>query len=57
MAIINIKLSMVLYLPMNCKDEQEKPLSGLQIRACTGKLFSSFLVQNICFGYSKELSQ
>ena len=32
-------------------------LSGLQIRVCIGKLFSLFLIQNICCGYSKELSQ
>ena len=30
---------------------------GLQIRVCIGKLFSLFLIQNICCGYSKELSQ
>ena len=32
-------------------------LSGLQIRVCIGKLFSLFLIQNICCGYSKEPSQ
>ena len=32
----------------------EWPLTGLQIRVCIGKLFSLFLIQNICFGYSKE---
>ena len=31
--------------------------AGLQIRVCTGKLFSLFLIQNICFGYSKKTSQ
>ena len=31
--------------------------SGLQIRVCIGKLFSVFLTQNICCGYSKEPSQ
>ena len=31
--------------------------SGLQIRVRIGKLFSLFLIQNICFGYSKEPSQ
>ena len=30
---------------------------GLQIRVRIGKLFSLFLIQNICFGYSKEPSQ
>ena len=30
---------------------------GLQIRVCIGKLFSLFLIQNICCGYSKESSQ
>ena len=30
---------------------------GLQIRVRIGKLFSLFLIQNICFGYSEELSQ
>ena len=30
---------------------------GLQIRVHNGKLFSSFLIQNICCGYSKEPSQ
>ena len=29
----------------------------LQIRVDIGKLFSLFLIQNICCGYSKELSQ
>ena len=29
---------------------------GLQIRVCIGKLFSLFLIQNICCGYSKEPS-
>ena len=32
-------------------------LSGLQIRVHIGKLFSLFLIQNICCGYSKEPSQ
>ena len=32
-------------------------MSGLQIRERIGKLFSLFLIQNICFGYSKEPSQ
>ena len=31
--------------------------TGLQIRVCIGKLFSLFLIQNICCGYSKEPSQ
>ena len=31
--------------------------SGLQIRVHTGKLFFLFLNQNICCGYSKELTQ
>ena len=37
----------------------EKPnmISGLQIRVHIGKLFSLFLIQNICCGYSKEPSQ
>ena len=30
---------------------------GFQIRVCIGKLFSLFLIQNICCGYSKEPSQ
>ena len=30
---------------------------GLQIRVCTGYLFSLFLIQKIWCGYSKELSQ
>ena len=30
--------------------------SGLQISVCIGKLFSLFLNQNICCGYSKESS-
>ena len=33
------------------------PGTGLQIRVRIGKLFSLFLIQNICCGYSKELSQ
>ena len=33
------------------------PLSDLQIRRCIGKLFSLFLIQNICCGCSKEPSQ
>ena len=32
-------------------------ISGLQIRVRIGKLFSLFLIQNICCGYSKEPSQ
>ena len=32
-------------------------ISGLQIRVRIGKLFSLFLVQNICCGYPKEPSQ
>ena len=31
--------------------------SGLQIRVCIGKLFTLFLMQNICCRYSKEPSQ
>ena len=31
--------------------------AGLQIRERIGKLFALFLIQNICCGYSKELSQ
>ena len=31
--------------------------SGLWIRVCTGNLFSLFLIQNICCGYSKGPSQ
>ena len=31
--------------------------AGLQIRLRIGKLFSLFLMQNICCGYSKEPSQ
>ena len=30
---------------------------GLQIRVCIGKIFSLFLIQNICCAYSNELSQ
>ena len=32
-------------------------LTGLQIRVRIGNLFSLFLMQNICCGYSKEMSQ
>ena len=32
-------------------------VAGLQIRVRIGKLFSLFLIQNICCGYSKEPSQ
>ena len=32
-------------------------VTGLQIRVRIGKLFSLFLIQNICCGYSKEPSQ
>ena len=39
------------------KDAPVKGNSGLQIRVRIGKLFSLFLIQNICCGYSKELSQ
>ena len=31
--------------------------AGLQIRVRIGKLLSLFLIQNICFGHSKEPSQ
>ena len=32
-------------------------ITGLQIRVGIGKIFSLFLIQNICCGYSKEPSQ
>ena len=32
-------------------------LAGLQMKVRIGKLFSLFLIQNICCGYSKEPSQ
>ena len=32
-------------------------ITGLQIRVRIGKLFSLFLIQNICCGYSKEPPQ
>ena len=32
-------------------------IAGLQKRVLIGKLFSLFLIQNICCGYSKEPSQ
>ena len=32
-------------------------LSGLQKRVRIGKLFSLFLIQNVCCRYSKETSQ
>ena len=39
-------------------ETDENPYSsGLQIRVCIGKLFSLFLIQTICCGYSKEPSQ
>ena len=31
--------------------------TGLQIRVRIGKLFSLFLIQNICCGFSNDLSQ
>ena len=31
--------------------------TGLQVGVCIGKLFSLFLIQKICCGCSKELSQ
>ena len=37
--------------------ESCREITGLQIRVRIGKLFSLFLIQNICCGYSKELSQ
>ena len=40
----------------NLKDKL-KETSCLQIRVCIGNLFSLLLIQNICCGYSKELSQ
>ena len=39
----------------NHKDDDDQ--SGLQIRVRIGKLFSLFLILNICCGYSKEPSQ
>ena len=36
---------------------KRKIISGLQIRVRIGKLFSLFLIQNICCGYSKKPSQ
>ena len=38
-------------------EEEFQGDGGLQIRVHYGKLFSSFLIQNICCGYSKEPSQ
>ena len=35
----------------------EQPFPGLLIRLCTRKLFFLSLIQNICCGYSKELSR
>ena len=29
-------------------------VTGFQIRVCIGKLFSLFLIQNICCGYSQK---
>ena len=37
--------------------ENEIDFSGLQIRVRIEKLFSLFLIQNICCGFSKEPSQ
>ena len=34
--------------------EAKRKILGLQIRVCTGKLFSLFIIQNICYGYSKK---
>ena len=39
------------------KRHKMRSLPGLQIRVRIGKLFSLFLIQNICCGYSKEPSQ
>ena len=39
------------------KNKQNNTLSGLQIKVHIGKLFSLFLIQTICCGYSKEPSQ
>ena len=40
-----------------CKSCDLKHYTGLQIRVRIGKLFSLFLIQIICCGYSKEPSQ
>ena len=39
------------------QDGVRDTISGLQMRVRIGKLFSLFLIQNICCGYSKEPSQ
>ena len=42
---------------MNVYSIGKSYVTELQIRVCIGKLFSLFLIQNICCGYSKEPSQ
>ena len=42
---------------MNVYKIRKSYVTELQIRVCIGKLFSLFLIQNICCGYSKEPSQ
>ena len=44
---------------LNCvyKVSDDNSNTGLQIRVRIGNLFSLFLIQNICCGYSKEPSQ
>ena len=42
---------------MNVYRIRKSYVTELQIRVCIGKLFSLFLIQNICCGYSKEPSQ
>ena len=49
--ICNLFGSVLVSLPLGTIE------TGLQIKVCIGKLFSLFLIQNICCGYSKEPSQ
>ena len=42
---------------MNVYRIRKSYVTELQIRVCIGKLFSLFLIKNICCGYSKEPSQ
>ena len=46
-----------LFISVDLKSGRRDVVSGLQIRVPFGKLFSLFLIQNICCGYSKEPSQ
>ena len=52
---INVEVSV--FIAIISRRPPMSKTSGLQIRVCIGQLFSLFLILNICFWLSKDLSQ